>query len=124
MTAQLEAQRVLNAYRDLAAAGYPGGAQAFSELADRVQGLLAHVGYEQRLPALIVLNAFHKLSEAADGAPLERSAAPPVSPELHATLMSALKFLVHGGEPARSYQLSQQLVRTFPHATDKATGQN
>ena len=120
MTAQLEAQRVLKAYQDLAAAGYPGGAEAFAELADGVQALLARVGYEQRLPALIVLNAFHKLSEAAEGPPADRGAGPPVSPELHATLMSALKFLVHGGEPARSYQLSQQLVRAFPHATGRS----
>lgn len=122
MTAQLEAQRVLRAYRELAAAGYPGGAQAFSALADSVQDLLAKVGYEQRLPALIVLNTFHKLSETADRPPPERSVGSPVSPELHGTLVSALKFLVHGGEPARSYQLSQQLVQSFPHATRDVPG--
>ena len=123
MTEQLEAQRLLRTYQALAAEGYPDGARAFSELADSVQGLLATVSYQQRLPALIVLNTFHKLSETADGSPPEGGAAPPVSPELHTTLMAALKFLVHGGEPARSYQLSQQLVRSFPHGARDAPEQ-
>ena len=122
MTARLEAQRLLKAYQALAAAGYPGAPEAFSGLADMAQGLLGRVALDERLPAAIVVNAFHDLSQGAKREAPAGGQGPPVSPELHDALVSTLRFLVHGGAASRSYRLSQRLVRAYPHAARNAPG--
>ena len=114
MTASLTAQRLLKAYTDLAAEGYPGGPAAFSELADLAEVCVIDASHEEWLPATVVLNAFHNLSiepveEAESSGP--RTVVPP---EFHQAILSTLKLLVHGGNSARCLELSKQLVRSYP----------
>ncbi len=113
MTTSLNAHRLLKEYQSLAAAGYPGGRQAFVELADLAHACLANVTLEQRLPAMVVQNAFDALSKDAGG-----EAGPTVSPELHEALVNAMKFVITGGDETRCMQLSKQLIRVFPKWQD------
>lgn len=111
MSANLNAQRLLKAYQALAAEGYPGGPQAFAELADLAHGCLVGATTEQRLPAMVLQNVFDSLSQEEEQEP---SDAPVVAPDLHAALMTALKFVVTGGAHTRCIQVSEQLIRASP----------
>ena len=109
MSANLNAQRLLKVYQELAAQGYPGGPRAFAELADLAHGCLIGATTEQRLPAMVLQNVFDCLSQEE-----EPAAGPAVAPELHRALVTALKFVVTGGAHARCIQVSEQLIRASP----------
>jgi hypothetical protein len=111
MTANLAAHRLLKAYQAAAADGYPGGPRDFSELADLAEACLANVALDERLPAAIIVNAFHLLAESK--APTTE---PLVPPAFHEALVATLTFLVDGGEVSHCHRLSQQLVRNYPAA--------
>ena len=117
MTATLEAQRLLKAYQDLAAAGYPGGPEGFSRLADLAEVLVINVSHEEWMPATVVLNAFEVLSEDTERWAQAQESGPAVSPELHAAILTTLKFLVHGGDASRCLELSELMVRVYPHTS-------
>lgn len=110
MTTNLNTHRLLKDYRSLAAAGYPGGAAAFSDLADLAGACLTNVTTEQRLPAMILQNIFLFLSQEC-GARDNDSAEPIVSPAVHRALSDALQFLAAGGSPTRCIQVSEALIR-------------
>lgn len=110
MSSNLNAHRLLKAYQALAVEGYPGGPQAFSELADLAHDCLTGATTEQRLPAMVLQNVFDTLSED----PGRRAAQPVVAPELHAALVTAIEFVVTGGAHARCIQVSEQLIRAAP----------
>ena len=110
MKANFNAHRLLKEYQTLAAAGYPGGPEAFSTLADLAEACLANVSHAEWLPATVVVNAFHSLSQDP-GEPV-------VSPALHEALSATLKFLVKGGDATGCLRLSEQLIRAYPKAKD------
>jgi hypothetical protein len=114
MTSNLNAHRLLREYQGLAAGDYPDAPRAFSALADLAGDCLVNVTAEQRLPAMILQNIFHTLSQDLDGRAERPDAGPTVAPELHAALVTTLKFVAAGGEPARCIQVSEQLVRVSP----------
>lgn len=119
MTASLTAHRLLKAYQALAAEGYAGGPNAFSELADLAETCVASASHEEWLPATVVLNAFHALSLEPDELFETPGAGPVVSPAFHQALVSTLKVLVDGGDAERCLQLSEQLVRAYPKAENR-----
>ena len=119
MTADLEARRLLKTYQDLAAAGYPGGPQGFSRLADMAEVLVINVSHEAWMPATVVLNAFQNLSEDSERWARAPESGPAVPPELHAAILTTLKFLVHGGDASLCLELSELLIRVYPHASDR-----
>ncbi len=114
MTANLNARRLLDAYQSLAADGYAGGPEAFAELADLAAACLSNSTAEQRLPAMVLQNVFVRLSREWIWEDLASPPVCPVTPELHAALVFALKFIVTGGSPARCAQISEHLIRVSP----------
>ena len=111
MTTNINAHRLLKEYRSLAAEGYPDGSRTFANLADLAGTCLTNVTAEQRLPAMIVQNVFHALSQKQERRNAKPDASPAVSPELHAALLTAIELVVTGGDPARCIQVSERLVR-------------
>jgi hypothetical protein len=119
MTSNLNAHRLLKEYQGLAAGDYPDAPRAFSALADLAGDFLANVPAEQRLPAMILQNIFHTLSQDLEGRGEGPDAGPVVAPDLHAALLTTLKFVAAGGDPARCIQVSEQLVRVSPMSRDR-----
>lgn len=119
MTTNLNAHRLLKEYQGLAAGAYPDAPRAFSVLADLAGACLANVTAEQRLPAMILQNIFHALSQDLEGRAERPAAEPVVAPELHAALLTTLKFVAAGGAPARCIQVSEQLVRVSPMSRNR-----
>ena len=120
MTSNLNAQRLLKAYRSLAARGYVGGAAAFEELADLAASCLAQATTEQRLPAMVLQNVFVALSRRQMRQGESPGSSLLVPPELHAPLLDAVKFVVSGGTPVRCIEVSERLIRAAPFAGDEA----
>lgn len=115
MSSNLTAHRLLKAYQALAADGYPGGPRAFSDLADLAHACLTGATTEQRLPAMVLQNIFDGLAQTLDPDVPRPATKPVVAPELHAALLTALKFVVTGGAHARCIQVSERLIRAASH---------